>query len=111
MSGTWTDLLQADELGPGEGRCVEVNGHGIGIVNLDGEYHAFLDRCTHEELPILGSGEAIEDLIDGEELVCPHHGAGFCIRTGEVLCPPAYDPLTRYEVRVKDGMVQARIGD
>ena len=109
MSETWKDLVRADELGPGEGRRVEVDGLGIGVVNLDGEYHAFLDLCTHEALPILGSGEAIEDLIDGDELTCPRHGASFCIRTGEALCAPAYEPLTRYEVRVRDGVVQARI--
>jgi 3-phenylpropionate/trans-cinnamate dioxygenase ferredoxin component len=46
--------------------------------------------------------------VDGDEVICPRHGARFCIRTGEALSPPAYEPVPTFPVRVTDGMVQVR---
>ena len=34
--------------------------------------------------------------------------ASVCGRTGEVLTPPAYEPLPTFPVRVHDGTVQVR---
>ncbi|MFO8004310.1 Rieske (2Fe-2S) protein, partial [Thioalkalivibrio sp.] len=45
--------------------------------------------------------------IDADDCItCPMHEAQFCLRTGEVLEPPAEEPLTRFPVRVEGGMVQ-----
>ncbi len=42
-----------------------------------------------------------EGEVLGHEVTCPWHGAKFDIRTtGEVLGPPAYEAVTRYNVRV-----------
>ena len=46
--------------------------------------------------------------MSGDVITCPLHGAEFCLRTGEVLTPPAYEPLTTFPVRVHDGAVQVR---
>jgi 3-phenylpropionate/trans-cinnamate dioxygenase ferredoxin subunit len=37
--------------------------------------------------------------------VCPRHGARFCLRTGEALTPPAYEPLQTFAARVENGRV------
>jgi 3-phenylpropionate/trans-cinnamate dioxygenase ferredoxin subunit len=39
---------------------------------------------------------------------CPRHGAKFSLRTGEVLAPPAYEPISVFPVRIVNGMVQIR---
>jgi 3-phenylpropionate/trans-cinnamate dioxygenase ferredoxin subunit len=41
-------------------------------------------------------------------LVCPRHGARFCIRTGAVLSPPAYEPVHCFPLRVDHGRVEVR---
>jgi len=33
-------------------------------------------------------------------LECPCHGSQFNVKTGEVVSPPANEPLTQYAVRV-----------
>jgi len=48
------------------------------------------------------------NLLEGDQLTCPRHGARFCIRTGEALTPPAYEPAAVFPVRVQGGMVQTR---
>jgi 3-phenylpropionate/trans-cinnamate dioxygenase ferredoxin component len=42
----------------------------------------------------------VEGDIEGHEVTCPWHGARFDVRTGEVLCQPAYEDVHRYNVRV-----------
>ena len=42
------------------------------------------------------------------EIVCPRHGARFCIRTGAALTAPAYEPTDTFPVRVENGEIQVR---
>jgi 3-phenylpropionate/trans-cinnamate dioxygenase ferredoxin component len=41
-------------------------------------------------------------------VICPRHGARFCIRTGKVLAPPAYEDVVVFPVRIEAGIVQVR---
>lgn len=58
------------------------------------------DKCSHADVK-LSKGE-----IDGDEIVCPAHGARFCIKTGEARCMPAVVGIKTYQVEVKDGEVR-----
>jgi nitrite reductase/ring-hydroxylating ferredoxin subunit len=70
--------------------------------NIEGSFFALDNACTHEEGP-LAEGD-----IEGHEVTCPWHGARFVIRTGEVLCAPAYD-VTRYNVRVTGADIEVEV--
>lgn len=98
----WVDVARADELPAGGYRSVLVDGVRIAVFNLDGEYYAIEDVCTHDG-GILTGGE-----VDGDEVVCPRHGARFCIRTGAVRLPPAYEDVAAFPVRIEDGVVQVK---
>jgi 3-phenylpropionate/trans-cinnamate dioxygenase ferredoxin component len=98
----WTPVAPADELGPGEWRVADVDGTSVVVFNLDGEYYAIEDVCTHD------GGQLTGGRVEGEEIVCPRHGARFSIRTGEALSAPAYEPTATFPVRVEDGVVQVR---
>ena len=87
-------VATTDDIEPGGALVVEVKGKEIAIFNADGEYFAIDNMCTHEEAS-LAEGE-----LAGYEVTCPLHGARFDITTGEVLCPPAYDDVACYPVRV-----------
>ncbi|MDE0713704.1 MAG: non-heme iron oxygenase ferredoxin subunit, partial [Gammaproteobacteria bacterium] len=80
----------------------EVEGAVMVLVNLDGEFYAIEDICTHD-----GSDISSGCVVDGS-IECPRHGARFDIRTGEVTAPPAYEPVDVFPVRVQDGVVQVR---
>jgi len=97
----WVDVASRDELSPGKHRVVDVDDVEIAVFNVDGEYYAIEDVCTHDGGQLTG-GEIEHDCV-----VCPRHGAKFCVKTGEALTPPAYEPTETFPVRVTDeGMVQ-----
>jgi 3-phenylpropionate/trans-cinnamate dioxygenase ferredoxin subunit len=43
-------------------------------------------------------------------VVCPRHGARFCLRTGAALTPPAYEGVRTYATRVSNGMIEVQSG-
>lgn len=97
----WIDVAKRDELQPGQFRVVDVDDVEIAVFNVEGEFYAIEDVCTHDGGQLTG-GEVEDDCV-----TCPRHGAIFCIRTGEALTPPAYEPTETFPVRVTDeGMIQ-----
>ena len=79
----WVDVAAVSEFVPGSARLVDVDDTMIAVFNLDGEYFAIEDVCSHDGSPLLGCGLDPQDLIDGDEIICPRHGARFSIKTGE----------------------------
>lgn len=104
----WTDIAPASEFGPGQSRLVNIQGLEIAVFNLAGQYFAVQDVCSHDGSPMLGCGLEAGDVVEGDQIICPRHGARFCIRTGTALTPPAYEPLATFPVIVSNGMVQTR---
>ena len=98
----WINAVAESDLTPGDHTVVEVEGAVMVLVNLDGEYFAIEDICTHD-----GSEISSGCIVDGS-IECPRHGARFDIRTGEVTAPPAYEPVDTFPVRVVEGVVQVR---
>jgi nitrite reductase/ring-hydroxylating ferredoxin subunit len=83
------------------GRCkgVELDGKPIAVINVGGTYYATDDTCTHRGA-LLSEGD-----LEGKEIICPLHGAVFDVTNGEVVEPPASEPLTCYNVRVSGGEI------
>jgi 3-phenylpropionate/trans-cinnamate dioxygenase ferredoxin component len=96
----WMDVVAESALAEGEHLVVDVDGTDVAIFKLEGQLYAIEDVCTHDGAEI-ASGE-----LDGDEIVCPRHGARFCVKTGEVKCAPAYENLATFPVRVVDGKIQ-----
>ncbi len=98
----WVDVGPADEFPAGSRQTVDVDDVPIIVFNLDGEYFAIEDVCTHD-YSSLDDGE-----LDGDEIICPRHGARFNVRTGEALTAPAYEAIATFPVRVRNGSVQVK---
>ncbi len=98
----WVDVAARGEIEPGSCKVVEVDGTMVAVFNIDGALYAIEDLCTHD------GGELASGEIEGDKIVCPRHGAVFCIRTGEVLEPPAYESVATFPVREEDGRVLVR---
>ncbi len=94
---TWIDAGPVAALADGQtlvlaaGRCM------IAVVKSEGSYFAIEDVCTHDGAPLAGGA------IEGAEIVCPRHGARFCLRTGQALTPPAYEPVGVFATKVEGG--------
>ena len=98
----WVTIAREGELVAGEWRTVDVDGTQVVVFNLGGELYAIEDVCTHD------GGQLTGGHVEGDEIVCPRHGARFCIRTGEALSAPAYEPTATFPVRIADGAIQVR---
>ena len=98
----WVTVAKAGELEPGQWRVVDADGTRIVVFNLGGEHFAIENVCTHD------GGELTGGTVRGEEIVCPRHGARFCIRTGAALSAPAYEPTATFPVRIEHGEIQVR---
>ncbi|MGR9036709.1 MAG: non-heme iron oxygenase ferredoxin subunit [Gammaproteobacteria bacterium] len=98
----WIDVIGENALADGENVVVDVDGTEVAVFKLDGKFYAIEDVCTHDGAEI-ASGE-----VEGDEIICPRHGARFCIKTGEVKSPPAYEDIPCFPVRIENGMVQVR---
>ncbi|MES2563854.1 MAG: non-heme iron oxygenase ferredoxin subunit [Pseudomonadota bacterium] len=101
MSG-WVTVAPAADLAPGAWRVADVDDTQIVVFNIDGDYYAIENVCTHDGGQLTG-GE-----IEGDQIACPRHGARFCIRTGEALTAPAYEATAKFPVRIENGDVQVR---
>ncbi len=95
----WIDAIAESALAEGEHIVVDVDGVDVALFNLSGQFYAIEDVCSHDGTEI-ASGE-----LDGDEIVCPRHGARFCLKTGAVKCAPAYEDIASYPVKVADGRV------
>ncbi len=99
----WTKVAEIGEIGPGERKFFEIDGEPAALFNVDGQYYAIADVCTHDDGPVA------EGVLDGYAIECPRHGARFDIRTGAVLSFPAIVPIPVYQVKVEeDGIYVAR---
>ena len=90
----YVKVAKTNEIEPGQARLVDVMGKRIALFNVDGQFFAVDNTCTHKGGP-LAEGE-----ISGHEVTCPWHGATFDVRTGEVVALPAQRGIARYGVRV-----------
>ena len=46
------DVCPVEELPPGEMKIVTAGLVSVGVYNLDGEYYAIEDRCSHDDGPL-----------------------------------------------------------
>jgi nitrite reductase/ring-hydroxylating ferredoxin subunit len=92
-------LGTVDEVGPGEIKQYLVEDRFVALCNVEGEFHAFEDVCTHQFTHLS------EGAFAGAEVKCPLHGAKFDVKTGAAKSLPAVKPVPKHEVRVENGSV------
>ncbi len=100
----WIDAGPTADLHSGEAISIPVDRRMIAVVRSGDEYFAIEDVCTHDGAELTG-GE-----VEGAEIICPRHGARFCLRTGQALSPPAYEPVRVFETKISDGRLWVRSG-
>jgi 3-phenylpropionate/trans-cinnamate dioxygenase ferredoxin subunit len=102
---TWLPVVPAASVAPGDFAQVEIDSALVAVFNVGGTFYAIDDVCTHDGGGLAGGA------VEGDVVICPRHGARFCLRTGAALTPPAYEPVRTYETRINGGMVEVRARD
>ena len=98
----WIDVCKDSEFNNGERRVVELDDTDVLVFKIKDNYYAVDHFCTHADY------EMDDAEVDSEEcnIICPLHGARFCLKSGKALTPPAFENLTIYSVRNHEEMIQ-----
>ena len=94
-----TPVMPVSALGHGELAACRVDGVEVVVCQVEGQYFALANRCSHAGQP-LSAGR-----LEGHELVCPLHRARFDVRTGAALGPPASAGIPVYPLEIASGRV------
>nr|VFK50887.1 MAG: 3-phenylpropionate/trans-cinnamate dioxygenase ferredoxin subunit [Candidatus Kentron sp. TUN]VFK53405.1 MAG: 3-phenylpropionate/trans-cinnamate dioxygenase ferredoxin subunit [Candidatus Kentron sp. TUN]VFK54370.1 MAG: 3-phenylpropionate/trans-cinnamate dioxygenase ferredoxin subunit [Candidatus Kentron sp. TUN] len=101
----WIDVAPVNEFDLNAFQSITMDGVQIAVFNLNGEFYAIEDACTHAHKTLTG-GE-----VDADRITCPWHGARFNIKTGEALTAPAYEAVATFPTRIEKEMVQVEWDD
>jgi 3-phenylpropionate/trans-cinnamate dioxygenase ferredoxin component len=99
MSGRWVDLGAAQDVTDTHSLSVEIDDVTLIVARCGADLYAVEDRCTHDGESLAGAE------IEACQIICPRHGARFCLKSGAALTPPAYEPLRTFNVRVEAGRI------
>ena len=99
----WIDVGLESACPIGEKLVVDTDAGKIAVFHLSQGLYAIEDRCSHD------GGELASGTCVGDNIVCPRHGAQFCIRDGKALTPPAYEDIEVFPVRIHQGTIQVDI--
>lgn len=82
-----------------------VKGIAVMIANVEGEFYATQDTCTHAQSSLTAG------ILQGFHVECARHGAVFDIRSGEAKILPAVIPLKTYPVKIEDGKIYIEMSE
>ncbi|MFI4932364.1 MAG: non-heme iron oxygenase ferredoxin subunit [Burkholderiales bacterium] len=94
-------LCHTDDVWEGAIRqAVLPNGHRLALYQVDGQFYATDDTCTHGAASLSDDGT-----VEGHYVECGWHNGRFDVRTGEACAMPCTEPLRSWPVQVVDGKV------
>jgi len=106
-------VARVGEIAPGERKCVTVDGRGVIVFNVKGDYYALSETCPHKGGSLAkgiitglvqsdGPGDYQHSRM-GEIVRCPWHQWEFDIKTGRSYCDPRRMRLMKFDVKVEPG--------
>lgn len=99
----WHDTAHPADTSTGSAAVIPltIEATAIVLVAWDGHWYAIEDRCSHAGCSFIDDGQ-----IDGFHAICDCHGSEFDVRTGQVVRPPAREPIRTFPVRTNDGRIE-----
>jgi nitrite reductase/ring-hydroxylating ferredoxin subunit len=95
LSGDFIRVANTKEIQPSTMKSYDFAGDRVCVVNIEGNYYAIGNVCTHM------GGPLDEGTLEGYDVECPWHGSRFDVRSGDVTHPPAQEPVASYEVKIE----------
>jgi len=102
LSEDFVKAAESKDIAPSSMKAVDVAGEKVCIINIEGNYHAIGNVCTHV------GGPLDEGTLEGYKVECPWHGSKFDVRTGEPTKPPARQSVPAYEVKLEGNNILVR---
>ena len=97
--------VAVSDIAPGTMKTVMVLGKPVALANVDGEFFAIGDTCTHEHCSLGTDG-----VLDGNVVMCGCHGGQFDVTNGKVMALPPVTDADSYTVKVENGQIFVRLG-
>lgn len=94
MDNAFHRVMNIGDLQPGESKAVQIEGVSVLVCNVNGEYLAVENRCTHQNSALEG-GRIRNGMIS-----CPLHGVMFDLRTGCGRGPLGKVPLRIFSLQM-----------
>lgn len=101
----WIDVGPATAATESKPLSADIDGYAVIVLRCGAQLYAIEDRCTHDGEPLAGAE------IEECQVICPRHGSRFCVRTGEALTPPAYEPVRTFKARVENDRILVELPD
>ena len=106
-------VAKVGEIAPGERKCITLEGRGVIVFNVKGEFYALSEMCPHKGGSLAkgivtglvqsdGPGD-YKHSREGEIVRCPWHQWEFDIKTGRSYCDPRRMRLMKFDVKVEQG--------
>ena len=89
------NVAKTTSLDEDEALQVLINGQELAIYNLEGEFYATDDICTHAYASLA------DGYIEGGNIECPLHGGCFDIKSGKAMTAPCTVDLKTYQVKIE----------
>tara|TARA_B100001179_G_scaffold42619_1_gene28097 strand:- start:1069 stop:1377 length:309 start_codon:yes stop_codon:yes gene_type:complete len=93
-------VAKTNEIKPNQIKQVSIDGKDIVVMNIDGNYFAINDTCTH------AGGSLSEGKVEGSIITCDWHGAQFDCKSGKLVKFPAkINDLESYSVVIESDTI------
>ena len=79
---SFVKVAETSEIPAGKMKMVKLEDKEILIVNVNGNYYAIANRCTHK------NGDLSKGSLDGNIVTCPLHSSRFDVTTGKAISGP-----------------------
>jgi nitrite reductase/ring-hydroxylating ferredoxin subunit len=99
----WVAVGNRTDLAEGAMKGVEIGDLQIAVYNVEGEFYATDNICTHA-FALLTDG-----FLDGDVIECPLHGGCFKVKTGEGMGAPISEDIKSYPVRLVGDTLEVNV--
>jgi len=103
-------ITTVDDISKGGMKSFIIKDKEILIANVDGEFFAMDNRCSHM------GGNLSEGTFEGDVVICPRHGSRFNVRNGEAIQGPkifvirlATKNLSIYPLEIKENDIMIEV--
>jgi 3-phenylpropionate/trans-cinnamate dioxygenase ferredoxin subunit len=79
---SFVKVAETTEIPVGKMKMVKIDDKEFLIANVNGNYYAIANRCTHR------AGDLSKGSLNGNIVTCPVHGSKFDVTTGKALSGP-----------------------
>ena len=101
--GKCVKIAETHEVSKNRMQVFKVEGYEILVVNVEGQFYAFENRCPHMGYPLyFGS-------LEGKVLTCGFHYAKFDVTTGKSLGSVTDKPLKKFKIKIQNSIVQVEL--